>query len=104
MEWSDVTIEKYIALKKVMEAKYDDSEKKTFEILAVLHDKHATYFENVPINLLSKLIDESKFIYKADVKDGIPTVLRVGNRTFNVEREVSNLVSGQYIELVVDVL
>lgn len=99
MEWKDITIEKYIALKKVMETTFDDNEQKTFEILSVLHDKYAAHFENLPINILSKLIEDSKFIYKADVKEGVPTVLRVGNRVFNVEREVSNLVSGQYIDL-----
>jgi len=99
MEWKDVTIEKFIALKKAMETKYETEEQKVFEVLAVLHDKPAVYFEMIPISELSELIEGSKFIYETKIKDGVPRILRVNKRVFKVETKVSDLVSGQYIDL-----
>ena len=99
MEWKDVTIEKFIALKKAMETKYETEEQKTFEVLAVLHDKPAVYFEMIPISELTELIESSKFIYETKIKDGVPRILRVNKRVFKVETKVSDLVSGQYIDL-----
>lgn len=99
MEWKDVTIEKFIALKKAMETKYETEEQKTFEVLAVLHDKPAVYFEMIPISELTELIEGSKFIYETKIKDGVPRILRVNKRVFKVETKVSDLVSGQYIDL-----
>ena len=99
MEWKDVTIEKFIALKKAMETKYETEEQKVFEVLAVLHDKPAVYFEMIPISELTELIEESKFIYETKIKDGVPRILRVNKRVFKVETKVSDLVSGQYIDL-----
>lgn len=99
MEWKDVTIEKFIALKKAMETKYETEEQKVFEVLAVLHDKPAVYFEMIPISELTELIEGSKFIYETKIKDGVPRILRVNKRVFKVETKVSDLVSGQYIDL-----
>lgn len=99
MEWKDVTIEKFIALKKAMETTYETEEQKVFEVLAVLHDKPAVYFEMIPISELSELIEGSKFIYETKIKDGVPRILRVNKRVFKVETKVSDLVSGQYIDL-----
>ena len=99
MEWKDVTIEKFIALKKAMETKYETEEQKAFEVLSVLHDKPAVYFEMIPISELTELIEGSKFIYETKIKDGVPRILRVNKRVFKVETKVSDLVSGQYIDL-----
>lgn len=105
MSWKDITIKKYIALHKAMQDKYDPTEDydsvelKAFAILSIIHDKPQAYFENIPVNELAKLINDMQFIYATPKSKGVPFMLRIGLKRYELERMPSNLNSGQYIDL-----
>ena len=100
MNWKDITIRKYIALSNAMADKYEDNEQMTFAILSVLHDKPKEYFESsIPVTELTKHIKDMQFIYTKEVTSGFPTRVRLGLKRYKIEHNVSELTSGQYIDL-----
>jgi hypothetical protein len=100
MTWNNITIRKYIALSQAMSAKYEDNEQMTFAILSVLHDKPKEYFESsIPVTELTKHIKDMQFIYTKETTTGFPTRVKVGLKRYKIEHNVSELTSGQYIDL-----
>lgn len=100
MTWKDITIRKYIALSNAMATKYEDNEQMTFAILSVLYDKSTEYFESsIPITELTKHIKDMQFIYTKETAPGFPTKIRLGLKRYKIEHNVSELTSGQYIDL-----
>lgn len=100
MEWKDITIRKYIALTDAMFVKYESDEDMVLTLLSILHDKPKEYFEaSITISQLTKYIDGMQFIYKKDLTRGFPSRIKVKGRRYTIEHNVSELNSGQYIDL-----
>jgi hypothetical protein len=100
MNWKNVTIKKFIALNQAMKGTFENEESKTFAILSILFDKPSEYFENIPVNQLTKLIQDASFIYSKEITKGVPLAVSVNGVNYRVNLQLDAITSGQYIDLV----
>ena len=94
-----LSIAKYDEIKKIMEKDIDDIDKQV-ELIACLADMDIDKVYSLPLTKYEELVEKITFLLELPKpKNNLPNKLSIGDRNYRIMKNVENMTTGQFIDL-----
>jgi hypothetical protein len=98
-KWSELTIDKFYLLNEASKLDFKNDEIKSFAILGAITGKEPEYFENIPINLLKKYLNDASFISTEIPKKKAAISFKLKNRRFEFDMYLRDSIASCFIDI-----
>lgn len=95
-KWSDVTVKEWVIISSILSSEFFEIEEKLEKIALLLSDLTIEELINLKVNDYSKIINKVSFVMKEPEKTPILKSIKVAGRSFDVDTNLNEVVTGQY--------
>lgn len=98
-KWEDITISEYQYIMEIIENPDLSLEAKQNELMSVITDLDYEEILRLPVVSYKKILDNMEFLKKPIPSKYIGKTIIINNQKFNVVTKLSDILTGQYLEL-----